>query len=54
MIYGYRFAFAKTKNDKTFITPKRFVKGTSYGYAVDALSNQNKAEFLIEIDNEIH
>ncbi len=49
-----QFAFVKTKNDKTFITPKRFVKGGSYGYVVDILSNQNKTEFLVEIDNEIY
>ncbi len=40
-----QFAFVKTKNDKTFITPKRFVKGRSYSYVVDILTNQCKREF---------
>ena len=36
-----QFAFVKTKNNKTFITPKHFVEGGSYGYVVDILSNQS-------------
>ena len=40
-----QFSIVKTKNNKTFITPKRFVKGGSYSYVVDILSNQCKREF---------
>ena len=37
-----QFAFVKTKNDKTFLTRKRFVEGGSYGYVVDVLFNKIK------------
>ncbi len=49
-----QFTFVKTKSDKTFHTPKRFVKGDSYGYVVDILNDNNKTELLVEINDEIY
>lgn len=48
-----QFTFVKTKNDKTFITPKRFVKGGSYGYVVDILTGSSKTLYLVELDDGI-
>lgn len=48
-----QFAFVKTKADKTFITPNRFVNSGSYGYVIDILTNGNKIEYLVELDDGI-
>lgn len=48
-----QFTFVKTKNDKKFITPERFVKRGSYGYVVDILSDNSKTLYLVELDDGI-
>ncbi len=48
-----QFTFVKTKNDKSFITPKRFAKGGSYGYIVDILTSNSKTLYLVELDDGI-
>ena len=48
------FSYVKTKKDKTFSTPKRFVKAGSFGYVVEALSNIEPFEYLVEINNNVY
>ena len=48
------FSYVKTKKDKTFSTPKRFVKGNSFGHVVEILTEKNSTEYLVEIDNEVY
>ena len=49
------FSFVEVKQDKSFITPKRFVKKGSKGYVVDIVKNsKGSIGYLVEIDNEVY